>query len=194
MTLYRLASALRLRPWWLAWLFPLLLAGCGTPTQPAPMTLGTAEALQLRGWVPDVFKAQLTVAAVRGGQVTGRWWGSKVSAQALQTALDDSLYAIGMKSPAPVPEPPPRFELLAEMLALDQPLIAASVTVTVTVRYTLTDKTNGRIVYQRPLSATSEAGFTEALLSQPERTRIANERALRSNITMLLRDLVSLRP
>jgi hypothetical protein len=183
MTLRRLASLL---------LLPLALAGCGTPTQPAPMTLSAADALQLRGWVPDVFKAQVAVAPVQGGEETGRWWGSKVSAAALQRALEDSFYATGMKPPAP--EPVPRFELQAEMLNLEQPLIAAGVTVTVTVRYTLTDKASGKIVYQRPLSASSEAGFTEAMLSQPERTRLANERALRLNITMLLRDLVVLRP
>lgn len=169
------------------------LAGCGTPTQPLAMTLATVDALQLRGWVPEVFKGQVGVAEVQGGEETGLWWGSKVSAQALQAALEDSLFAVGMRSAAP--EPAPRFELRAELVQLDQPLIApAGVTVTVTVAYTLTDRRASRVIYQRRLSHSEEAGFTEAMLSQPERTRIANERALRANITALLHDLVALRP
>jgi hypothetical protein len=136
---------------------------------------------------------RVAVVGVKGGEETGRWWGSKVSQTALQQALDESLFAVGMKSAAP--EPAARFELLAELVQLDQPLIApAALSVTVAVRYTLTDKANGRVVYQRQLSNASEAGFSEAVLSIPERTRIANERGLRANIAMLLRELVALRP
>ena len=37
--------------------------------------------------VPAPLKAQVAVAPVKGGQATLRWWGSKVSAQALQQIL-----------------------------------------------------------------------------------------------------------
>jgi len=171
-----------------------LLAGCGAPSQPLPMVVSAADALQIRGWVPDALKAQLALAPVKGGQETGRWWGSKVSAVALQQALDDSLFAVGMKSAAPLPAP--RFTLQAELVQLDQPLVpAAGVTVGVAVRYTLVDKAgDGRIVYQRRIANTDEARLGEAILSPNERLRIANERALRANIDLLLRDLVTLRP
>ncbi|KQW45784.1 MULTISPECIES: hypothetical protein [unclassified Roseateles] len=175
-------------------LLALLLAGCGTPSQPLPMAITAADALQIRGWVPDALKARVGLAPVKGGQETGRWWGSKVSARALQQALDESLHTVGMKPPSP--EPAPRFELQAELLQLDQPLVPAiGVTVGVAVRYTLVDTASGgRIVYQRRIANTDDAGFTEAVLSPNERLRIANERALRANIDLLLRDLVTLRP
>lgn len=182
----------------LASLFPvaalaLLLAGCGTPSQPLPMTVSAADALQIRGWVPDAFKGQVEVAPVFGGQETGRWWGSKVSAATLQQALEESLYAVGMKPPAP--QPAPRFELKAELVQLEQPLVPAmGVTVGVAVRYTLADRAGGRVVYQRLIANQEEARLGEAVLSPPERLRIANERALRANINLLLRDLVTLRP
>ena len=60
------------------------LAGCGPPSQPLPMAVGPAEALQIRGWVPDALRAQIAVASVQGGAETGRWWGSKVNATALK--------------------------------------------------------------------------------------------------------------
>ena len=174
-------------------LLALLLAGCGTPSQPLPMAVGPAEALQIRAWVPEALRAQIAVAPVQGGAETGRWWGSKVSAASLQQALEESLYAVGMRPPAP--EPLPRFELQAELVQLEQPLLpAVGVTVGVAVRYTLVDKASGKPVYQRRIANAEDARFTEAVLSPSERLRIANERALRSNISLLLRDLVPLRP
>lgn len=174
-------------------LLALLLAGCGTPSQPLPMALGTAGALQIRGWVPEALKGQVALAAVKGGQETQRWWGSKVSALALQQALEESLHAVGMQPLSP--QPAPRFELQAELVQLDQPLVPAlGVTVGTAVRYTLVDKASGKAVYQRRIANTDEAGFTEAIVSPSERLRIANERALRANIDLLLRDLVTLRP
>lgn len=180
-------------PYFTAAMLALLLAGCGTPSRPLPMAVSAADALQIRGWVPEALKAQVGVAPVTGGQPTGRWWGSKVSAVALQQALDESFHAVGMKPQAP--EPAPRFELQAELLELDQPLVpAVGVTVGVAVRYTLVDKAGGRTIYQRRIASSDEAGFGEAIVSPSERLRLANERALRANIDLLLRDLVTLRP
>lgn len=175
-----------------AWL-ALALAGCGTPSQPLPMAVTAADALQVRAWVPEALQRQVAVAAVQGGEATGRWWGSRVSAAALTQALEESLYTVGMRPLSP--EPAPRFELRAELAPLEQPLVpVAGVTVGVAVAYTLLDKASGRIVYQRRIANTDEARFGEAMLSPPERLRIANERALRANINLLLRDLVTLRP
>lgn len=175
-------------------LLTALLAGCGAPSQPLPMAITAADALQIRGWVPDALKAQVAIAPVKGGVATNRWWGSKVSAVALQQALDESLYAVGMRALSP--QPPSRFELQAELVQLDQPLVPAlAVTVDVAVRYTLVDRSaDNRVIYQRRIANSEEARLGEAVLSPSERLRIANERALRANIDLLLRDLVTLRP
>lgn len=175
-------------------LLALVLAGCGAPTQPLPMVVSPADALQIRGWVPDAFKARVAIPAVTGGMATNRWWGSKVSAEALQQALEESLRAVGMTPLAPLPAA--RFELQAELVQLDQPLVPAlGVAVDVAVRYTLVDKAaDGRVIYQRRIANTDQARLSEALLSPSDRLRIANERALRANIDLLLRDLVTLRP
>ena len=177
----------------LAVLLATLLAGCGTPSQPLPMAVTAADALQIRSWVPDALQRQVGVATVKGGMATNKWWGSKVSAEALQQALEESLLSVGMKPLSP--EPAPRFELQAELEPLDQPLVPAlGVTVGTAVRYTLVDKASGKVIYQRRIANTDEARFSEAIVSPNERLRIANERALRANIDLLLRDLVTLRP
>jgi hypothetical protein len=170
-----------------------VLAGCGTPSQPLPMTVSPAEALQIRAWVPEPLRGQVAIGAVQGGMETGRWWGSKVGVAALQQALEESLQAVGMQPSSP--EPAPRFELRAELLQLEQPMVPAlGVTVGAAVRYTLVDTASGKVVYQRRIANTEEAGLGEAVLSPSERLRIANERALRGNINLLLRELVTLRP
>lgn len=168
----------------------LVLAGCGAPSQSLHMTTAPAEALQVRGWVPAALQGQVGLAPVRGGDETGRWWGSKVSAQALQDALDGSLRAVGMRPAAP--SPAPRFELRAELAALEQPVVpVAGVTVGVAVRYTLVETAGGRVLYQRRLVTQESAALSDAWLSPSERLRIANERALRANIAQLLRELVA---
>ncbi len=174
-------------------LLALVLAGCGTPSQPLPMVVTPVDALQIRGWVPEAMKGQVALAPVQGGAETWRWWGSMVSAAALQQALEESLYAVGMR---PVtPEPPARFELRAELVQLEQPRVpVAGVTVGTAVQYTLTDRASGKVVYQRRIANTDDARLGEAVVSPSERLRIANERALRANINLMLRDLVTLRP
>ncbi|MDP1238567.1 hypothetical protein Q6335_27345, partial [Klebsiella pneumoniae] len=81
-------------------------------------------------------------------------------------------------------QPAPRFELRAELVQLEQPVVSLiGVTVTVGVRYTLADlSSDSRIIYQRVISTQEEAGVGDAPLSPYERARIATERALRINI------------
>lgn len=168
------------------------LVGCGTPGRPLPMVVTPADALQLRGWVPEALKQQVGAAPVQGGEETGRWWGSKLGAPALQAALDDSLYAVGMRPMAP--QPAPRFELRTELLSLEQPLIAAEVTVRAAVRYQLVERASGRVLFDRTLRNEDKAGLSDAFFSPPERTRVASERVMRGNISLLLHELVALRP
>ncbi len=108
-------------------------------------------------------------------------------------ALEESLQAAEMH--ARRPEPPARFELAAELLELDQPLIAAEVTVRTAVRYRLLDRSaNNRVLYERVVRTEHKADLGDALFSLPERQRIATERALHASIQTMLRDVVALRP
>ncbi|MBV8500503.1 MAG: hypothetical protein JO006_02150 [Paucibacter sp.] len=171
-----------------------LVAGCGAPSQSMTMTVDKAELLQLRTWVPDALKFNVMLEHVQGGENTSFWWGSAVSAMAFENALDDSLRGVGMVPPAPpAGKNAPRFLLKAHIIALMQPLVAAAPEVGISVRYQLVDQIDGKLVYERTLRTTGRAAFTDAMLSQPERLRLANEDAVRNNLVTALKDLMALR-
>ena len=169
----------------------LALGGCGTPTQSLSMGISAADALQLRTWVPDGLKQNIEVDAVKGGEDTSRWWGSKVSGLTLEQALDDSLRSVGMLPPSS--SMPTQYQLRVQIVSLVQPLVAADMTVTLTINYTLVDKASGTVLYQRSVRTAHTTDFTDSMLSQPDRTRQANEGAVRQNIITALRDLMALR-
>lgn len=171
-----------------------LMAGCGAPSQSMTMTVPKADLLQLRTWVPDALKFNVALDHVQGGNNTSFWWGSYVSGMAFENALDDSLRGVGMTSSTPPSEKhQPRFLLKVEFIALMQPLVAASPEVGIAVRYQLLDRSNDSVVYDRTLRTQGKAEFTDAMLSQPERIRLANEDAVRKNLVSALRDLIALR-
>lgn len=169
----------------------LALTACGTPTQSLTMALGPAESLQLRSWVPEGLKGQVGLDAVKGGEATGRWWGSKVSSTALGQALEDSLRGLGMLPMAPTPAP--KYLLQAQMLVLDQPMVAAETSVQAWINYSLLDTSSGTVLYQRAVRTAGTAGLGDALLSQTERLRLASEAAVRANIASAVRDLLALK-
>lgn len=175
----------------LAGLLCALLGACGTPTQPLTMALSPADALQLSSWVPEGLKGNVELDPVKGGEATDRWWGSRVSSQALSQALEESLGGVGMLPMAPTPAA--RYQLRVQLLSLDQPLLAADTTVTVAIHYSLVAKADGAVLYQRSVRTTGTAGLSDALLSQTERLRLANEGAVRANIASAVRDLLPLK-
>ncbi len=176
----------------LALLFPImLLTGCGTPTQSLTMTVPQADLLQLRTWVPDALKFNVELDRVQGGEPTSTWWGSHISAMAYQSALEDSLRGVGMLPLSSATQA--RYQLKVTLVAQVQPVVSAHTEVAVSIRYQLLDKTDGKLLYERYLRTSGNADFTDAMVSQPERLRLANEDAVRKNIIAALRDLMAVR-
>jgi len=168
-----------------------LLCGCGSPTQSLTMGLTPADTLQLRTWVPDALKNNVDLDRVKGGETTSAWWGSKVGALTLEHALEDSLRGLGMLPASP--QAPAQYQLRTQILSQVQPLVAADTTVTVTINYTLVDRSSGAVLYERALRTAHKTELGEAVISMPERLRLANEGAVRENIIAAMRDLMSLR-
>lgn len=175
-----------------------LLAGCGTPAQSRQMNLAPLDALQLRGFMPEALRGQIALGQIDGGSETWRYWGSKVSSAALAEAVEDSLRSVGVLAAQPAAA---RFELSAKLVALQQPDLKwqpqALVTenrVLAVVEYTLKDRASGAVVYQRSMRSQHAAELGEALFSQSDRLRLANEGALRQSLQQLLRDFAELRP
>lgn len=169
----------------------LALGACGTPTQSLTMALSPAEILQLRSWVPEGLKGQVGLDTVKGGESTGRWWGSKVSSTALEQALEDSLRGLGLLPMAPTPTP--KYQLQVQLLLLDQPMVAAEASVLAMINYSLVDAASGTVLYQRAVRTAGTAGLSDALLSQTERLRLASEAAVRASIASAVRDLLAVR-
>jgi hypothetical protein len=141
--------------------------------------------------VPEGLKGNVELDAVKGGEATGRWWGSRISSLALSQALEDSLRSVGMLPMTAGPSV--KYQLRVQLLTLDQPLVAADTTVTAAIQYSLLAKADGAVLYQRAVRSTGTAGLGEALLSQTERLRLANEAAVRANIASAVRDLLSVK-
>lgn len=174
----------------LPWLASLaLLGGCGTPSQSLQMGVPAGTALQLRSFMPAALRGQVALEAVAGGAETGRFWGSKVSNPALGHALEDSLRAVGLWADKPEAS---RYQLKVQLLSLVQPMVSLDTTVGANVHYSLVERASGTVLYQRSVRAAYKAEFSEAMLSQPERIKLANEGAIRATLEIMLRDLPNL--
>lgn len=167
------------------------LAGCGTPASSLQMGLAPGEALQLRNFMPEALRGQVQLGEVVGGAETGRWWGSRISREALREALENALADVGLMVRQP---PGGRYRLDARLAGQQQPLVPLlDAQVLATIDYQLTDTLSGQHVYQRSLRSHHTAALGDALLSQPERVRLANEGAMRESFRSLLRDFAELR-
>lgn len=177
-------------------LLAALAGGCGTPAEAPNMNLAPMDALQLRGFMPEALRGQIALGEIGGGAETWRYWGSKVSSETLAQALEDGLRSVGVLAPLPAAA---RYQLSARLVALQQPDLKwqpqALITenrVLAVVEYTLKDKASGAVVYQRSMRSQHAAELGEALFSQSERLRLANEGALRQSLQQLLRDFAEL--
>ncbi|MBB2484711.1 hypothetical protein H5407_05670 [Mitsuaria sp. WAJ17] len=168
-----------------------LLGGCGTPAEPERMSLRAAERLQLRSWIPEALRGQIRLGKVEGGAETWRYWGSKISDESLRIALDESLRGVGLA--ALMPEGG-RFELQARLLKLEQPKVAADVTVALYMHYRLVEVASGKLVYERQMRLVHTTPLDAAWLDMNERLRLANEAALHQSLEALVRELIELRP
>lgn len=165
-----------------------LMAGCGTPSESLSMGLSAADALQMRAWVTDALRQNVALGPVTGGQATNRWWGSKVSSQALEQAFEDSLRAVGM---FPLVREAGRYQLDIKLTDLDQPLVSLDTTVRLGISYSLIERSSKATVYQRTVRNAATVEIGDKLLPV-ERLRLANEAAIRDSIKLVLRDLLAL--
>ena len=132
-------------------------------------TAGAGRARAGRGAADAQLRARGAASADRhraskGGAETRRWWGSKLSNQACAWRWRSRSRRPSCRRR---PEPPARFELAAELLVLEQPLVALKSPRTA-VRYRLLDRNaNNRILYERVVRTEQNADLGDALLSLP---------------------------
>jgi hypothetical protein len=104
-----------------------------------------------------------------------------VSNEDFQSALMDSLRNHGLLAEGNAP----RYILYAHLLDVHQPLIGLDMTVSATVNYELADAVNGQPTRETTIATDFTSPFGDAF-SADERTRLANEGAIRENIRQFL--------
>jgi hypothetical protein len=163
-----------------------ILSGCASPARIDQMT-ATASAQQRIA--PTPLRTNVAVRDVTGGQETNPLWKSNIGNSEFEQALEASLRDAGLLAPG---KQAGKYMLVAHLENVDQPIAGFSMTVTATVSYSLIERATGKEVFQRRVSLPYTAGATAAF-SGVERLRIANEGAVRANITQLIDELFAMK-
>ncbi len=158
-----------------------LLAGCASGARPGAMTTGITNNIVITE--NSKLHKSISLIETTGGRETNPLWTSQVSSSDFEAALKQSLALNAMLADAD-----PKFELKAELLGLDQPVIGFDFTVTARVHYVLIEKENGNVVFEQDIVSPYTADFSDSLVAV-ERLRLANEGAVKANIEMFIQSL-----
>jgi hypothetical protein len=165
-----------------------LLAGCATPASSERMTVAGDFGQATKGQLTQSNKGTIGVASVTGGGDTNPMWRSKVSSEAFQRALEDSLRNATLLNPTFSAS---KYQLTADLLDLSQPITGVNLDVSASVRYSLVEKNTRKEIYARVIPSTHTARWNDAF-NFNDRLNIANEGAIRTNIQMVIDDLFRL--
>jgi hypothetical protein len=166
----------------------LLLAGlgaCATPASYTSMVPELASAELGPGPAPS-YRGAITVAPVGIGNDTSVPWTSPIGSAEFQEALVRTLMVANLASAQNG-----RFRLEATLLRLERPYAGFAMTVTASIAYRLTETASGAVVYQDTRTSLGTASLNDAV-TNTNRLRVANERAIRANLRKLIEDLYAL--
>lgn len=166
----------------------LVLSGCASPARIDQMQTDTPLAKRV-AIEASPLKQSIAIKDVTGGKDTNPLWVSNVSSSDFERALESSLRDAGLLSPN---RQGSKYTLTAHMLKLDQPFFGASMTVTATVVYTLVDRASGKEALVTTIASPYTAAWNASFLGA-ERLKLANEGAIRENITKIVDAVIALR-
>ncbi|MFO1161781.1 MAG: hypothetical protein U1E60_23290 [Reyranellaceae bacterium] len=138
-----------------------------------------------RGPAP-AYRDAVSLAPVSIGRDTGTPWTARFGGTQVQQALMESLLAAHLGTAQSG-----RFRLDATLLNLERPYASFAMTVTATIVYRLTDSLSGAVLYNQTVTTIGSASLADAITNE-NRLRIADERAVRANLRRLIEDLYSL--
>ena len=172
--------------WELLLISLILIGGCATPARIGKMTATILESTK-----DNPTKSLLNnigVDNVSGGEKTNPFWKSKIGNDEFREALEDSLKSAGLLEMAPGEG---KYSLRAQIVGIDQPFLAFSMTVTTHVKYILSDLRSEKEIYSETISAHSTAKVSDSLYGT-KRLQIATECSARKNIAALIEKLLHL--
>ncbi|MCQ4162576.1 hypothetical protein NON00_21945 [Roseomonas sp. GC11] len=177
----RLLSGQRWRALLLASLLPL--AACAAPADPGAMTAPLSEATLLPA--ASGLRQAVQMGQVAGGRETHPLWKSDVSSTDFAEALRRSLRAHAMLGSGAG-----AYRLDAELLRVDQPFGGINLEVSAEVRYRLVRLSDNATVFDQVINKAYTASFGSSLVAVT-RLKLANEGAIRENISALIAALVA---
>ena len=164
-----------------------IVQGCATPARVDRMVVSSQDIVQHDKNTP--LKENTMVGQITGDKETNPLWTSQIGDKEFKEALEQSLHVVNLLSNGGNTA---RYLLNANLLRVDQPLIGASFTVTITVHYTLMDNKNKAEIFNETLSTPYTAKFGDSIIAV-ERLKLATEGAARVNITKLIEKLYELK-
>ncbi len=163
------------------------LSGCATSARVDQMIARQIDPAKISR-ADFALKNNLSVQTVSGGKSPNPLWHSQVGNQEFKIALEQSLKKASVLASDLNQS---RYVLDVELISLDQPRFSLDRKVTVTVDYTLKEKTTGNSVFHQKLSTEFIATFSDSALPS-ERLRLASEGAARVNIEKFIDELLKL--
>ena len=161
----------------------LCLTACATASQPGAMVPEIVSANVISS--SSKLSQSVEMGTVEGGKETNPLWTSQVSNEDFTEALTQSLAAHAMLATETA-----TYRLDAEMVELKQPFAGIDMTVSSTVKYTLTNLSTNNVVYENTVEEDYSAKFGDALVAV-KRLQLANEGSIKSNISAMLSDMIA---
>jgi hypothetical protein len=129
------------------------------------------------------FAGKTSLGNVQGGSNTNPLWMSNISDTEFESGLLSSLRSAGLLAEN---QSNAQYRMVANLQDLKRPLVGLDMSVTMTVRYTISPLAGGAPVFDEVVSVVGTATMGEAFAGA-KRLQLANEKAANANITEMLR-------
>jgi len=160
----------------------MLCAGCASGAK--------QEAMIAQIHMPVHKSPSNVVVAVIGGRETSVMGSSQISDEDFAQALRQSIEQSGLFAQA-LTDGLSKYLLQAFIVQINQPMFGGSLTVSMEVNYTLARTEPKQVVWQKAVSSSYTAPFSEAFVAV-KRLRLANEGAARKNIEQAIQEMFQL--
>jgi len=164
----------------------ILISGCATPARVDQMVVSGTPSQRIAA---TPLRNNVAIRDVTGGQETNPMWKSNVGSNEFTQALEGSLRTVGLLAPN---RQAGSHTLTVHLQNVDQPFIGLDMTVTASVNYIVAERASGKEVFNRTVAVPYTAKFGDSLLGV-ERLKLANEGAIRTNISQLIDELFRLK-
>jgi len=127
------------------------------------------------------FKSAVKVSNISGGKETSPFIKPNINNEEFKKAVIASLINAGLYSDNG------NYKLRVEIMNVEEPLFGLDMTVTMTIRYILTNTTDNSIIFDKIINKSYTATFSDSALGM-KRFRLAKEGSAKANILALLKE------